>query len=162
MVLYAVYSPKGLEPDDAPEALRFVPERASLWALLVPPLLLVLRRMWLALVFWLAAFLAVTAVAMLLAPEVAGLCYLLFWIWFALSARDLEQASLTRAGWRLEAVVEGHNVGSAERRFFERLAAPPPGPFPAPPRGREPFGRPGGGPGPGSIVGFEAFGGAAR
>ena len=35
MAMFAVYCPPDVAPTEAPEALRFVPERPSLWAFLV-------------------------------------------------------------------------------------------------------------------------------
>ncbi|MBP0650914.1 hypothetical protein J8J40_28080, partial [Mycobacterium tuberculosis] len=71
---------------------------------------------------------------------------------------------LSRAGWTLEALVDGPNRAVAEQRFFQdyaqdyamALAAP----VPAPARTADPAGgrRPGAAP----VIGFERFGGPTR
>lgn len=153
MATYAVYCPKGIDPAEAPEKLRFVPERPSLWALLVPPLWLICRRLWLGLAFWLIAVVALAVVTRGMADDPAGLIWLVFWLWFAFAARDIEQGSLTRTGWRLIDLVEAPTLAAAEHRHFDRAYAAPraAATVPAPARHA-----------PTGVIGFEAFGGAQR
>jgi hypothetical protein len=155
MAIYAVYSPKGVTPVDAPEKLRFVPERPSLWAFVVPPVWLLARRLWLGFALWLVAVVALSLATRGMVDDPAGLIWLAFWLWFAFAARDIEQASLTRAGWRLIDLVEAPTVSAAERRHFDRAYADRIGA--EAPVGPAPVRRPAAG-----VIGFEAFGGAPR
>lgn len=155
MAMFAVYCPPDVAPTEAPEALRFVPERPSLWAFLVPPLWLAMRRLWVGLIVWLAAAVALWAVTRGLDPAPAGIVCALAWLWFAAAARDIEQAALDRAGWTLVAVVNAPSRAVAEIRYFTAAVvdAAPAATTPHP--GRRPVLGAG-------VVGFEAFGGAQR
>lgn len=155
MAMYAVYCPPDVAPTEAPEALRFVPERPSLWALLVPPLWLVAHRLWVGLAVWLATVVALWAVTRGLDPTPAFLVRALAWLWFAVAARDIEQAALDRAGWTLVAVIHAPSRAAAEMRYFATalIDAAPAAATPHP--GRRPVAGAG-------VVGFEAFGGARR
>lgn len=154
MTVFAVYCPKKRDPLDAPEALRFVPERPSFWALIVPPVWLVLRGVWLGLLFWLAASAALFALTRGLPPGLTSMLQVLFAVWFAFSARDIEQVSLSLLGWRCLGVVEAPNRAAAERRWFEAAVAP------VPVEVNEPFG--GDRRIPAGVIGFEGFGEGRR
>lgn len=149
MTIYAVYCPKKRAPVDVPERLRFIPERPSFWAFVVPPLWLLLRRAWLGLVLWLLAVIALAVVTQGMADDVAGPIWLAFWVWFAVSARDLQQAELTGTGWALVDVVEAPTRAAAERRYFDRAFAAIPVPAEV---GPAPVRRPAAG-----VIGFEGF-----
>lgn len=153
MTMFAVYCPPGATPEEAPEALRFVAERPSLWAFLAPPLWLLARRLWLGLAFWLVGAAAVWALTRGLAPEPRGVIRALAWLWFAFAARDIEQSSLARAGWALAALVDAPSRAAAEIRFFDRAVA-------APAASAERRAATGGG--RGGVIGFEAFGDTRR
>lgn len=155
MAMYAVYCPPDVAPTDAPDALRFVAERPSLWALLVPPLWLMAHRLWAGLIVWLAAAAALWAVTRGLDPAPAGIIRALGWLWFAAAARDIEQATLDRAGWTLVAIVSARSRAAAEIRYFTTAAVDMAPVTPGPSSGRRPVAGAG-------VVGFEAFGGARR
>ena len=148
MAIYAVYCPPGTTPTETPEALRFVPERPSFWAFVLPPIWLLAHRLWFGLLFWLVAVAALAWLYGLMPAAPATFVMLLFWLWFAFAARDIEQATLARAGWTLAGLVEAPNRDAAERRFFEAAADVPP------PHGPVGLARPAA-----PIVGFEGFGG---
>lgn len=155
MAMFAVYCPPDVAPADAPEALRFVAERPSLWAFLVPPLWLAARRLWVGLIIWFAAAAALWAVTRGLDPAPAGIVRALGWLWFAAAARDIEQAALDRAGWTLIAVVNAPSRAAAEIRYFTTALAAAAPAAAAPTGGRRPVAGAG-------VVGFEGFGGASR
>lgn len=96
MTLYAIFDP---EPGSA-ELPRAVPERFSWLAMLLPPVHLVLHRLWLEALVWLVT----TAALVLLAPYIGGgtalLLYVLGAIWLGLSAPDWRREKLARQGWR--------------------------------------------------------------
>jgi hypothetical protein len=159
MTTYAVYCPKDAAPEETPERLAFIRQRMSFWALVLPPVWIVARGLWLTLIFWLAAASAIIALMAKLNPGLAPPAFILFALWFALSARDFEEATFIRRGWRLVGLVEARGLREAEARFFADLVedAPPA----APPAGGT-SDRAGLCTAPrvaaGTIVGFEGFG----
>jgi hypothetical protein len=140
MASWTVYEPPGIEPGSfaSADACAFVKNGWSWGALLVPPLWLLWRRMWLVFLGWLAVVLLISVAASVL--KVAGSLLtgieILFVLWFALEANALRRWTLARRGWRFAGVATGHDRVDAELRYFERRdlsarsgAAAAPGPL---------------------------------
>lgn len=133
MAIYTVHVPPGAEPSaERAEKVRFVKDGFALWALLLPPVWLVWRRLWLGLLLWFAAVLALDLLGRLAGDPVGAVAGALFAVFFALEARSLERWTLGRRGYRFAGVVEGPDRETAERRFFETWTGAPVAP-PAPP-----------------------------
>lgn len=120
MALYTVHLPPGAEATgDAADRIRFVKDGFSLWAFLLPLPWLVVNRLWLALLGWIAAVVALEALTRFAGETTGGIVATVFAVWFALEAREIQRWTLERRGWRTAAVVEGADEDTAERRFFE-------------------------------------------
>lgn len=125
MTTFTVHAPAGEIVDAARAgALVYVPEKTSWVALLVPFLWAPWHRMGWVFLGWIAATLAIRAVAGFVDPTLAGILSLAFVIWFALAAADLRRWSLERRGFRLVGVVEARDPIEAEARFLSHLADP--------------------------------------
>lgn len=123
MSVYTVHEPPqrdgGVSVD--PERFVFVRDGFHFWAMMFGPLWLLWRRLWLALLFYLIAWIVIegtllyfkagtgshlaigVAIALLLGMEASSL-----WRW-----------TLNRRGWKNLGVVVGDDLESAERRFFQ-------------------------------------------
>jgi hypothetical protein len=140
MAIYTVHAPARVNaPEADPMALTFVKEGFNWPALFFPAIWLIVRRMWLVFVLYIAAAAIIgaatqTAVPFVVAPISLGFAFL-----FALEANGLRRWTLARNGWRMVGVAEGRNQLEAERRFYSRLlgegvppkeapAVPPPPP----------------------------------
>ncbi|MCC2111441.1 MAG: DUF2628 domain-containing protein [Hyphomicrobiales bacterium] len=133
--VYTVHAP----PDEAvsaepAEQLIFVKEGFCWPALLIPPLWLISRRMWLVLVGWLAVAALILAGYEYLGKALPGTVDLLFWLLFALEANELRRWTLARRGWRFLGVAAGRNRDEAEMRFFQTRYNPAVAPRPRPQR----------------------------
>lgn len=149
MRVYTVHEPPGLRGRGAAAAQQivFVKDGFCWPALLFAPIWLIYHRMWLVLLGYLAASIALEAASVQFGQEsvAAGLLGLLFALYFALEANNLRRWHLARKGYVLRAVSAGHDRAECERRFFagwltagEDDAAPyvpPPSPSPVPPHG---------------------------
>lgn len=141
MALYTVHLPPGEGAATAKaERVRLVRDGFSLFALVAPVIWLLWHRLWLGLLGYILAAVAIEGLARATSPMVATIVAAVFAVWFALSARDIQRWTLSRRGWRTLAVVEGTSREAAERRFFEnflegetRTPVPPPPPRPAAP-----------------------------
>lgn len=97
-------------------------------ALLIPPIWLVWRRMWLVLLGWSAVALMISLASSLLdlpAAPAAGL-EVLFALWFALEANAMRRWTLIRNGWRFAGIATGADLVDAEHRHFHRRRLPRP------------------------------------
>lgn len=89
---------------------RLVREGFSLWAFLFAPVWLAMKGLWLALLGYVAAAVALGFIV----PEVlAPLAAFAFQLLFALHARDLERWTLRRRGYVLRGVVAGTDTEDA-------------------------------------------------
>lgn len=122
MSVYTILEPSQASsaPANSAQAIRFLKEGFSLFALLVPPLWLIANRLWLALIIYLAMLLAIeTALDAYAVPlEIrlaveAGLSLLI-----GLEAVNIRRLTLERAGWREVGAVVAANIDEAEARFF--------------------------------------------
>ena len=126
MASWTVFEPPGAEPNsfEAADRSAFVKDGWCWPALLIPPVWLLWRRMWLVFLGWLLVMAAV-AVAGTLAkvpdPLISGV-EALFALWFALEANALRRWTLAGKGWRFAGIATGCDRIEAEHRFFERRA----------------------------------------
>lgn len=129
MRFYTVHEPPGGNLDD----MVFVKEGFCWPALFVPVLWLIYRRMWLGLVVWLLAGLALSGLIQFGGLEdTARVAILLgLTLLFAFDANDWLRWNLGRKGFREVAVVAGPGPTEAEARYFQarlggQAAAVPP------------------------------------
>jgi hypothetical protein len=150
MAIYTVHEPPQTRSPArrAPDRFAFVRDGFHFWAFLVPPVWMLLRRLWLVLV----AFVALTAALQFALHAVDASESARFWAQLLLAAligleaATLRRWTLRRNGWRDAGIVSGDGLETAERRFFAawmergRSTSPPPvpaaatSPTPAPPR----------------------------
>lgn len=141
MPLYAAHAPPGPPSLAGADRVALVPQGFSWPAFVFGPWWLAAKRLWLALVGWLVATLALIVGFHALGAPVAAL-YLaqaLIALWLGLEAARLRSAALARAGRPLADVVAAPDEDVALRAFFARWlegedAPEPPPPAPAPPR----------------------------
>ncbi|MBV9346523.1 MAG: DUF2628 domain-containing protein [Pseudolabrys sp.] len=127
MPVYTVHEPpprKG-ETIPAPERFMFVREGFRLWAFLLPPLWLLVRRLWLALLVYLvAAAIILISLRFMSAPGWAR-----FWVMaivhllVGLEAATIERWTFARSKWKTIGTVSADNAEAAERRFFDAWVA---------------------------------------
>jgi hypothetical protein len=125
------------------EGTAFVPDRFIWSAFLFAPLWMLWHRLWIVLVGYVAASVAlVVALRFASAPSDArGFAMLLLALLVGFEAASLRRWTLLLNGWREVGTVVGDDRESAERRFFDRyvslettremeaaLATPPPPP----------------------------------
>ncbi len=117
--VYTVHAPPdAAASDEAADRFVFVKEGFCWPALVIPPLWLVYRRLWLVLLGWLMVIAAILAGYEYLGRLIPGLVELLFGFLFALEANELRRWTLTRRGWRFLGIAAGRNRGEAEHRFL--------------------------------------------
>jgi len=146
MAVYTVHQPPQREGEKAPDTDRFVFVRDGFyfWAFLFGPVWMIWRRLWLVLVLYVAALVAIAAALRYTGANnwVQSLVALAAMSLVGLEAGTLRRWTLTRRGWKNVGVVVGDDVEAAERRFFadwidRRQPAPPAAaakPQPAAPR----------------------------
>ncbi|MQT12913.1 DUF2628 domain-containing protein [Segnochrobactrum spirostomi] len=100
------------------ERVVLVREGFSWLAFLVPLVWLLVHRLWLALVLFLAASFAVQAAGSAIGGPAAALGELGLCLIFGFEANAIRRWTLTRRGLRFTAVVAGANRDECERRFF--------------------------------------------
>ncbi len=96
VTLYAILDPKPGGPD-LPVAIA---DSFSWSAALVPPIFLVAHALWVELIVWGVALIAVVLSARIIGSEAATYLYLLSAAWLGFAAPGLRQAALLRGGWR--------------------------------------------------------------
>lgn len=106
--------------DERAERLKFVREGFSIFAFLLPPLWMLVNRMWLVLIGY---FVLAGLIGLLSLSEQTGhwepflMLALNFVVGFEADA--LERWTLDRRGWRMIGSVTGNSFDECERRFFE-------------------------------------------
>jgi hypothetical protein len=123
MAIYTVLAPPA-RGDDAradPMATVFVKDGFCWPALFIAPLWMIYRRMWLVLVVYIAATIALSwGLRGLGVGDFDGVVVILLHVLFALEANNLRRWTLERRGYAFAGVAEGRNVEEAEIRFFSR------------------------------------------
>ena len=123
------------------ERVVVVREGFSLSALILGPLVHLLRRMWLALAMWIGAVILGVAVAVALGGGAGvgwGVTFLLFYL-LALEDGSLRRAALRRRGYAFADVVEAQSANEARMVFAYRQATRQPAVAASEPRRREPM-----------------------
>jgi hypothetical protein len=122
MAVYTVHEPPPRRRQErrGPEHFALVRDGFHFWAFLVPPLWMLWRRLWLALL----GFVALTAAVQYALHAFGAPDRVRFWTQFLLAvlvgleAGTLRRWTLRRRGWREAGIVSGDRLETAERRFF--------------------------------------------
>jgi Protein of unknown function (DUF2628) len=165
MPTYTVHQPppRPGEAASAPERFRFVRDGFYFWAFLLGPVWMLLHRLWLEAIIYIAASILlglglVLIGASLTVQFIAGLLMALL---IGFEAATLRRWKLTRRGWKMLGFVVGEDTETAEQRFFaawakdanKRTGAAPPTPPATPePRYAAPLRR--GPPSPSDVIGL--------
>jgi uncharacterized protein DUF2628 len=134
MTIYTVHAPplRGSETAPDPERFVFIRDGFSFWAFVFAPLWLLWRRLWLALLFYVAIIVVLEGGMWLLrVPYPArSIVIVLISLLIGMEAGSIRRWTLERRDWRQLGVVTGNNHEAAERRFFDtwvaQMAAPRP------------------------------------
>ena len=138
MPTYTVHAapPRAGETESDPQRFVFVRDGFHFWAFALAPLWLLVHRLWLVLLGYVAASVLIGGV-FYVAGASGGLRFLgtlLFALLIGFEAASLRRWTLARRGWRTLGFVVGDDEENAERRFFAAWtsrAATPPAPRPA-------------------------------
>ena len=125
MPAFAVMEPPG-RPDAAGQVDRYVflPEKFNLWAFLLAPLWLLVHRLWLEFLVYLAAVAAILTGLWAIGAESAAMPVLILVHWLiGLEACSIRRLMLKRRGWQDAGVVVADDLDLAERRFFDDVFA---------------------------------------
>jgi hypothetical protein len=144
MSAYTVHQPplKAGERATDPDRFVFVRDRFAFWAFVVPPLWLLIKRLWLVLVLYVLLLAIVGAIlyAADIGQPARSLVVILISFLIGLEAATLQRWTLARRKWTQIGVVVADDRDEAERRFFAGwvarqtpvAAAEPPPVFAAP------------------------------
>jgi hypothetical protein len=133
MPTYTVHEPPPRKNESvaSPERFVFVRDGFHFWAFLLPPLWFVLRRLWLALIIYVVASIALDF-ALSRAHVPASwrmLVDVLIAILIGFEAASIQRWTLQRRKWKTLGFVVAEDAELAERRFFgawtQRAATPP-------------------------------------
>ena len=122
MPVYTIHEPPLRKRESAvdPDRIVFVRDGFTFWAFALPPLWMLLHRLWLVLVLYIG--LNVIVAAALFAAGVSGgmrlLVAALIGLLVGFEAATLRRWTYERRGWRPLGVVVGEDRYTAERRFF--------------------------------------------
>jgi hypothetical protein len=119
MALYTIYAPA--KPEGAatgPADLVFIKDGFCWPALFIPLVWMLYRRLWLVLLIYVVAVFCLGTLAAVAGEMASTLVLILFAFYFALEANGLRRWTIERRRHALIGVVEGRNLGEAERRFF--------------------------------------------
>lgn len=142
MTTYTVLAPppKAGSDEPDPDGFVFVKEGFCWPALYITLPWLIWRRMWLVLIAYVLASVAVIALAARMPSPVAWSILILFGLLVALEANNLRRWTLERRRYRFLGVTSGDRASEAEFRFFAdwrgSAAAPPSAAVPKPVIGR--------------------------
>ena len=122
MVIYFVHAPPNASANrlESAEELLFVKDGFSWFAMALPAIWLLMRRMWLeAIAFTAGSALIMWAFTAAGAPNAGSAILLIVQIIFGFEAGAFYSDTLDRRGWRLVGTVSGRNAEDSERRFLE-------------------------------------------
>ncbi|MBV8927359.1 MAG: DUF2628 domain-containing protein [Bradyrhizobium sp.] len=126
MPVYTVHAPTAYAADfRSTDRFVFVRDGFHFWAMVLGPLWLIWKRLWLALLGWLVLFLALEVAVVQLgggAEALSGVDIIMA-VLMGLEASTLQRWTLSRRNWRQLDVVVADDEESAERRFFDRFTA---------------------------------------
>ncbi|MEM8700285.1 MAG: DUF2628 domain-containing protein [Pseudomonadota bacterium] len=126
MSTYVVMAPPEFQDlaGDARESdrLLFVPDRFSVLAFVFSFIWMLVHRMWLVLLGYLALTLIIELLALSLGSQATGIVALTISLLFGFEAQALRRWSLERKGWRVVGIVDGASPAEAELRFLNKEA----------------------------------------
>jgi hypothetical protein len=126
MPVYTVHAPVTSGADlGATDRFTFIRDGFHVWALLLGPVWLAWHRLWLALIGWIVAIVAID-VAMVRLGVGRGAIFsaaCLLALLMGLEAASLWRWTLSRHKWRQLDIVVADDEEAAERRFFDRWTA---------------------------------------
>ena len=127
MPFYTVMTPPpdGGDRREEIEQARLIPESFAWGAFVLMGLWLLGKRLWLATLLFMLAWIAIFYVQTRfgLHPTALGLIYWSIALFLGIEGNNLVIRKLARKGWRVSDVVEARNLPEAERRYFERALA---------------------------------------
>ena len=124
MPVYTVHAPTAHAADfRATDKFVFVRDGFHFWAMVLGPLWLIWKRLWLALLGWLVLAVAIEVAAIKLggSHSFVTAVEVIVAILMGLEASTLRRWTLSRRKWRQLDVVVADDEESAERRFFDRF-----------------------------------------
>jgi Protein of unknown function (DUF2628) len=126
MPVYTVHAPVASNAGSAAtDRFAFVRDGFHVWAALLGPVWLIWHRLWLALIGWIVAMVAIdVGMAALGAGRMTVfLANVLIALLMGFEAASLRRWTLSRRNWRQLDIVVADDEESAERRFFDRWTA---------------------------------------
>jgi hypothetical protein len=128
MPIYTVHAPVLTDAGiAATDRFAFVRDGFHFWAALAAPIWLAWHRLWLALIGWIVAMVAIDfgLVALGAGGTAIFLVDILLALLMGLEAASLRRWTLSRRNWRQLDIVVADSLEQAERRFFDRWTAKP-------------------------------------
>jgi len=123
MSVYTVHEPppRAAAAWSDPERFVFVRDGLYVWALLLTPLWMLWRRLWLVLLSYVVITVGLDAAMAALGASFAVLVLvgILISVLVGLEASTLLRFTLRRRGWKNVGIVSGDDHEDAERRFFD-------------------------------------------
>ncbi|WP_305986582.1 DUF2628 domain-containing protein [Roseibium sp. MMSF_3544] len=104
------------------DRLLFIPDRFSVLAFVFSIIWILVHRMWLVFLGYLALTLAIELLALALGNEATGVVALTISLLFGFEAQALRRWSLERKGWRVVGIVDAANPAEAELRYIHKEA----------------------------------------
>ena len=126
MPVYTVHAPAAYAADfRATDKFVFVRDGFHFWAMVLGPLWLISKRLWLALLGWLILAVAIEVAAIKLGGgrSIVTAIEVIVAILMGLEASTLQRWTLSRRKWRQLDIIVADDEEAAERRFFERWSA---------------------------------------
>ncbi|TMJ52649.1 MAG: DUF2628 domain-containing protein [Alphaproteobacteria bacterium] len=126
MPVYTVHAPSASAADfRATDKFIFVRDGFHFWAMVFGPLWLIWKRLWLALLGWIIAIVALEIVLARLGAGSAAIVSadVMVALLMGFEAASLQRWTLSRRNWRQLDVVVADDEETAERRFFDRWTA---------------------------------------
>jgi hypothetical protein len=125
MPVYTVHAPTAYAADfRATDKFVFIRDGFHFWAMVLGPLWLIWKRLWLALLGWLVVTVALEVGAReLVGGQAVMVTGIIIAILMGLEASTLQRWTYSRRGWRQLDVVVADDEESAERRFFDRFTS---------------------------------------
>ena len=126
MPVYTVHAPAATDASiAATDKFTFVRDGFHFWAMLLGPIWLIWRRLWLALLGYLAATAAIDFIIVRLHAGRGAMVFadVLIALLMGFEGASLQRWTLSRRNWRQLDIVVGDDEEAAERRFFDRWTA---------------------------------------
>ncbi len=122
MPTYTVHEPPARDNEtvSSPERFAFVRDGFYFWAFVLPPLWLLVRRQWLALLIYviIVAALGVVFTFLALGSTAQVLTNLLMALLVGLEAGTIQRWTFEKRGWKTLGFTVGEDTESAEQRFY--------------------------------------------